>query len=157
MRATFRGALAALSLMALGGCAGTGVQPLTEPSTASAGPEVQAVLEIVHSDDGRQLMAAADQYDRDRCAVHLQRWQETPERSECLRVQARLADLSGRLEDQMKWLRDVPAGIDEEVRRTTEALTGVRVLAQPGKDPELLTLSLGILRGAWGAWSTDAG
>lgn len=119
---------------------------------ASVSSAVQKVLDVVHSDMSRQLLEAADRYDQEYCEVHFRRTLDTPERDSCIEIRDQLAGLADQLESDLKRLQPVPAELDEMVSMTTDALASVRVLAKPNQNPELLTFTLKMVRGALGAW-----
>lgn len=157
MRATFKGALAALAAAALAGCSQTGAQSPTEAHSASLSPEMQQLVGVMTSDTRAKLLAAADKFDQDYCEVHIRRNNATPEWSACLDTRNSLASLAGRLESDLTMRQAPPAEVDELVTDTVHALQGVRATAKNGTDPKLLTLSLQILRGTVQGWSALGG
>ena len=157
MRATFKGALAALAAVALAGCSQTGAQSPTEAPSASLSPEVRQLVGVMTSETRAKLLAAAEKFDADHCEVHIQRNNATPEWSACLDTRNDLAGLAGRLEDDLTMRQAPPAELDDLVTRTSHALQGVRATAKNGTDPKLLTLSLQILRGNVQEWSALKG
>lgn len=145
MRATFRGALLALSLIAVGGCTAEGVQGPTEAPTASVSPEVQKVLDAVHSPAAERLRGAADMFAEEGCSSSL----ETPG---CILATSQLAEESGKLRSELEELLPVPAEVEAKASKLLEALVFVGVWADPESDPEHVQQTVDMLNEALAAW-----
>lgn len=148
MRATFRGALAALALIAVGGCTEQGVQTPTEAPTASVSAEVQEVLDVINSSTGERLRGAVSLFREEGCSRSL----ETPG---CILATNELAKESQQMQSELKQLLPVPAEIDGKVYKTFEGLIFVHEWAKLDSDPDHLRQAVDMLDRALRAWSTE--
>ena len=156
MRATFGGALLALSAIALGGCTGTGVQPATGPSTASASvvsiasPTTTSTAADIFDRRGDDLIDAIQSFKDQGCAYGRAG-------TTCSQDRARIHRLVNVIRAELDAAAPWAPAVDSLAKRTSSRLAAVSMMTGEGQkggallDTELTSLVIDLED-----WSTVA-
>lgn len=150
MRATFRGALAALAAMALAGCSATGAQSPTEPPTASAsaGPS-KAAAAVARNKPA--LLEVAQRFSDQGCAYGRQG-------TSCSTDRLALARLAGAMQKDLDAAAPWGADVATLAETTASRLAAVAVLAEDeSRAGSMLDTELTLLSKDLQEWSAYGG
>jgi len=160
MRATFKGALAALAAVALAGCTGTGVQAPTEAPTASvsAAPKtVQQVTAAVTSETRTFLANVAGRFDNNACQLVLERKAPGPERDLCAKDLAMIGRHAGTILADLEAQRPWPAAVEDRAQMTSKRLRAVVLAAADDTQVQVFSDAVLFLLRDLKAWSAPKG
>lgn len=154
MRATRKGALAALTIMALTGCAAEGGQSPTAPPTASASVAPTATTSQAAAAIARnkpQLLEAMQRFQDQDCAYF-------PAGATCAADRAAIARLADAMQKDLDRTAPWAAEVEDLADKTASRLAAVAILAEDPKRPaNMIDTELTLLTRDLQSWSAYGG